>query len=222
LISIEISAQLSQYKTDKKLSVASYLVFLIVYCFQFPKLTICKRVSCEIDPVTFWYQALWRHKTSLHFYEVYNDFISVFKGLLFGKNTPRIYDQANKFLDKNRMIEHMENHSVIGIFCSKENPSFFLYHVSDKLFIMELARQNNFWQHFFHKKWKNQFIPLPWKIGYFIFKNINKIDEFVNHFNNVNLRYAEKIKGFDPNKIFLEHILSVALINSFIHTILSE
>jgi hypothetical protein len=63
---------------------------------------------------------------------------------------------------------------------------------------------------------------LPCKIGYFILKSINKIDDFVNHFHNVNLKYVEKIKGFDPNKIFVEHMLSVAFNNSFIHTILSE
>jgi hypothetical protein len=63
---------------------------------------------------------------------------------------------------------------------------------------------------------------LPCKIGDFTFKNINKIDEFVNHFHNVNLKYVEKIKGFDPNKIFVEHMLSVGFNNSFIHTILSE
>jgi hypothetical protein len=44
----------------------------------------------------------------------------------------------------------------------------------------------------------------------------------LNHFNNVNLKYAEKIKGFDPNKIFVEHMLSVGFNNSFIHTILNE
>jgi hypothetical protein len=99
---------------------------------------------------------------------------------LFGKNTRRISNHAYKFLEKNRMLEKMENHSVIKIFCSKENPSFFPYHVSDKNFIMEVARQYNFWLHFFHKKQKKQFIPLPWKIGNFIFKNINKIDDFVS------------------------------------------
>jgi hypothetical protein len=81
LISIEISSQLSQYKKDKKFFMASYLVFAIAHCCQFPKLFICKKVNCEFDPVTFWYQALWRHKASLHFYEVFNDFVSVFKGL---------------------------------------------------------------------------------------------------------------------------------------------
>jgi hypothetical protein len=85
LISIEISSQLSQYKKDKKFFMSSYLVFTIAHCCQFPKLSICKKVNCEFDPVTFWYQALWRHKDSLHFYEVFNDFVSVFKGLSFEK-----------------------------------------------------------------------------------------------------------------------------------------
>jgi hypothetical protein len=63
---------------------------------------------------------------------------------------------------------------------------------------------------------------LPWKIGDFIFRKINKIDEFAIHFNNVNLNYVEKIKGFDPNKIFVEHMISVGFSNSFIQTTLNE
>jgi hypothetical protein len=133
------------------------------------------------------------HKNSLHFYEVYNDFVSVFKGLLFGKNTRRISDHANNVLEKKGTLEQMENHSVIRIFCSKENPSFLPYHVSDKKIITEVARQYNFWLHFFHEKRKNKFIPLPWKIGDFIFRNINKIDEFVNHVRKTGPR-SNKIK----------------------------
>jgi hypothetical protein len=143
-ISIEISSHLSQYKKDKKFVMASYLVFAIAYCYQFPKLSICKRVNCELDPVTFWYQALWRHKSSFHFYEVFNDFVSVFKGLLFGKYTPRISDQENKFLDKKGTLEQMENHNVIRIFSSKENISFLPCHISDKMFITEVTMQYNF------------------------------------------------------------------------------
>jgi hypothetical protein len=222
LISIEISSQLSHYKKDRKLFMASYLIFSIVHCCQFPNLTISKRVNCETDPVTFWYQALWRHKTPLFFYEVYNDFVSVFKKILLGENTPRISVEATKFLEKKGTIEKMENHSIIRIFCSKENPSFLPYYVPDKLFITEVARQYNLWLHFFHEKRKKQFIPLPWKIGEFVFRNINKIDEFANHFNNVSLKYVEKIKGFDPNKIFVGHMLSVGFNNSFIQTVLSE
>jgi hypothetical protein len=86
---------------------ASYLVSAIVYRCQFPKLTICKRVNYEIDPITLWYQTFWRHKTSLHFYEVYNDFVLVFKGLMFGKNTPMISYQSNKILgEKGNVREH--------------------------------------------------------------------------------------------------------------------
>jgi hypothetical protein len=85
-----------------------------------------------------------------------------------------------------------------------------------------VARQYNFWLHFFHEKRKKQFIPLPWNIGDFVFRNINKIDEFASHFNNVSLKYVEKIKAFDPNKIFLEHMLSVGFNNSFIQTTLNE
>jgi hypothetical protein len=80
----------------------------------------------------------------LYFYEVYNDFVSVFKRLLLGENTSTISDQAKKFLEKKGTIEQMENHSVVRILCSKENPSFLVYHVSDKLFIIEVARKYNF------------------------------------------------------------------------------
>jgi len=62
---------------------------------------------------------LWRHKTPLFFYEVYNDFVSVFKKLLLGKNTPRISFEATRFLEKRGTIEKMENHNIIRIFCSK-------------------------------------------------------------------------------------------------------
>jgi hypothetical protein len=135
LISIEITSQLSHYKNDRKFFMASYMIFSIVHCCQFQNLTISERVNCEIDPFNFWYQALWRHKTPLFFYEVYNNFVSIFKRLLLGKNTSRISDQATIFLEKKVTIEQMENHSVIRIFCLKENPSFLPYHVSDKLFI---------------------------------------------------------------------------------------
>jgi hypothetical protein len=118
LISIEISSQLSQYKKNKKLFMSSYLVFSITHCCQFPKLSICKKVNCEFDPVTFWYQALWRHKYSLHFYEVFNEFVSILKDLLFGQDTPRISAQASKFLDRKGTLEQMENYNVIRIFGS--------------------------------------------------------------------------------------------------------
>ena len=103
----------------------------------------------EFDLVTFWYQALWRHKASLHFYEVFNEFVLVLKGLLFGKDTPRIFAQASKFLDRKRTLEQMENYNVIGNFGSKENPSFLPCHIYDRMFVKKFARQYKFWLHFF-------------------------------------------------------------------------
>jgi hypothetical protein len=116
----------------------------------------------------------------------------------------------------------MENYNVIKIFGAKENPSFLPWHISDIMFITKVAKKYNFWLHFFHEKRKKQCIPFPWKIGDFVFINMNKIDEFVNHFHNLNLKYAERIKGFDPNEIFVEHMLSVGFSNSFIHIVLGE
>jgi hypothetical protein len=69
---------------------------------------------------------------------------------------------------------------------------------------------------------KKAFIPLPWKIGDFIFRNIIKIDEFSNQFHNLNLKYVQKIKGFDPNGICVEHMMTVGFNNSFIRIVLSE
>jgi hypothetical protein len=84
---------------------------------------------------------LWRHKASQHFYEDFNDFVSVFKDLLFGKKSPRMSNQESKFLDRNGTLEKLENYNVIRIFGSKENPSFLQCHISDKFFVVEIARQ---------------------------------------------------------------------------------
>jgi hypothetical protein len=222
LISIEISSQLLQYTRQKKFFMSSYLIFVVAHCCPFPRLSLCKKVNCEFDPVTFWYQTLWRHKASQHFYEVFNDFVSVFKGLIFGKDFPWMSDQASKFLDRKGTLEQMENYNVIRIFGSKENPSFLPCHISDTMFLAEIARQYTYWLHFFHEKRKRQFMPLPWKVGDFIVRNMNKIDGFAGHFHNFNLKYVEKVKGFDPNGIFVEHLLVVGFNSSFINTILNE
>jgi hypothetical protein len=76
--------------------------------------------------------------------------------------------------------------------------------------------------HCFHEKSKNEFIPLPWKFGDFIFINMNKIYEFVGHFHSMNLRCAGRIKGLDPSGIFVEHILTIGFNNYFINNVLNE
>ena len=64
--------------------------------------------------------------------------------------------------------------------------------------------------------------PFPWKVGDFMCRNINKIDEFVAHFKKLNLTYAERLKGFNPNGIFGEHLLGVGFNTSFIHRHLTQ
>jgi hypothetical protein len=110
----------------------------------------------------------------------------------------------------------MENYNVIRIFGSKENPSFLPCHIFGTMFLAEIARQYTYWLHFFNEKRKRQFMPLPWKFMDFIVKNMNKIDSFASHFHNVNLKYAEKVKGFDLNGIFVEHLLTVGF-NQLFH-----
>jgi hypothetical protein len=125
--------------------------------------------------------------------------------------------QATKFLNRKGTLEQKENHSVLMVFGSKENPAFLPCHIPDKMFVAEIARQYNHWLHFFHDKKKKQFIPLPWKVGDLVCRNVNKIDEFAVHFKKLNLTYAERLKGFDPNGIFREHLLAVGFSSSFIH-----
>jgi hypothetical protein len=76
--------------------------------------------------------------------------------------------------------------------------------------------------HFFHEKRKKQLIPLPWKARDLVFRNVNKIDEFIGYFSNLNLRYAKRLRGFNPNGIFVEHLLAIGFNNYFIHTLLNE
>ena len=125
-------------------------------------------------------------------------------------------DQVSKFLDRKGTLEQMENYNVIRIFGSKENPSFLPCHLSEKKIVAKIVRQYTYWLHFFHEKRKQQFIPLPWKVEDFIFKNMKKINEFAGHFHNLNLKYAKKVKGFDPSGIFVEHLL-VVVTHYFFH-----
>jgi hypothetical protein len=97
---------------------------------------------------------LWRHKASHYFYDVFNDFVSVFKDLLLGKDAPRMFDQETKFFDRKGALEQMENYSVIRIFGSKENHAFLPCYITDIIFFIEIARRYNYWLHLFHEKRK--------------------------------------------------------------------
>jgi hypothetical protein len=216
LISYEISSQFSNYKRKNKFYMSPYLVFAIAHSCQFSQLSLSKNVNCEFHPVTFWYQVLWKHKASHYFYEVFNGFLSVFKVLLLGEDAPRIFEQATSFLDKKGTLEHLDNYTVIRIFGSTKQHVLLPCHIMERMFVVEVACQYNYWFHLLQRKKKKQFIPPPWKIGEFVLKNVNKIDDFVAHFSMSNLRYAEYIRGFDPYDIFIQHLQTLGLGDCFV------
>jgi hypothetical protein len=152
LISHEIYSQLSSYKREKKFYMSSYLVFAIAHSYRFPQLSLSNNVNCEFHLVTFWYQALWKHKASHYFYEVFNGFMSVFKFLLLGEDAPRISEQETSFLDKKGTLKHLDNHTVIIIFGSTEKPPLLPCHIMEKMFVVEVKRQYNYWFHLFQRK----------------------------------------------------------------------
>jgi len=199
-----------------------YLVFAIAHCCQFLELSLSKKFNWEFDPVTLWYQVLWNHKASHYFYEVFNGFVSVFKVLLLGEEVPRVSEQTTNFLDRKGTLEHLDIYTVIRIFGSREKPALLPCHITDIMFVIEVARQYNYWLHLFQEKSKKMFIPLPWKVGDFMLSNVNKIDEFAAHSSNLNLRYAESLRGFDPNKIFLQHLQTLGFGNCFFKKHLTE
>jgi hypothetical protein len=80
------------------------------------------------------------------------------------------------------------------------------FYVSYKLFIEEMCKPYKTWAHFFNERRKNQFIPLPWKIGEFIVKHITHLDELVGHLDKLGLKEGEFVKSFDPDNMFTTHM----------------
>jgi hypothetical protein len=60
IISNEITAQLTNFKTKNKFYMSSYLIFSITYLHAFNGLNIARRINTKVNPVTMWYQGLWR------------------------------------------------------------------------------------------------------------------------------------------------------------------
>jgi hypothetical protein len=116
----------------------------------------------------------------------------------------------------------MEDYNVIRVFFSIEKLIFLPYYISDKMFIIEIARKYKFQFHTFSEKRKKQFIPLPWKVGDNILQRISKIDEYASCFNHSYLRLTKEIKGFDPNHLFYNTFLSVGLNPALLNLVVSR
>jgi hypothetical protein len=86
---------------------SSYLIFSITYCHTFEGLNIARRTKIKVDPVTMWYQYLWKQRVGHHFYEVFSYFVSKFKKLLFGEVTLRLSLEATTFVKGRGVLEKM-------------------------------------------------------------------------------------------------------------------
>jgi hypothetical protein len=222
IISMEITSQLSNFKKDKKFFMFGYLVFTIIDSHEFQGLHISKQVDLMTDPFYTWYLDLWKQRAMYHFYEVYNSFLSIFKRLMFGENTSRFSLEAASFLNQRGEVEYGEDYNIIRIYCSRVAPIYLPFYVSDKMFIIEVCRQYRFWENFFAQRKKKQFIQLPWKVGEITVKNASKIDEFVVQFDPYKLKVVDYVKGFDPQQLFMNHIISTGFSVSFINTYIYE
>jgi hypothetical protein len=48
-------------------------------------------------------------------------------------------------------------------------------------------------------------------VGEIILRETPKNDEYASYFNQFNLKFAEEIKGFDPNNLFYHHMVAVEI-----------
>jgi hypothetical protein len=113
------------------------------------------------------------------------------------------------------LMKCLKEFIVIRLFGSEEKPFLLPFYVSDKLFVKEMCRQYKTWAHFFHDKRKKQFIPLPWKIGKFTVKHITHLNELAGHHEQLGLKEAKFVEGFDPDNKFTAHMELVGYSSHF-------
>jgi hypothetical protein len=65
--------------------------------------------------------------------------VSVFKVLLLGEDAPRISEQETRFLDRKGTLEHLDNYIVIKKFGSTEKHALLPCHITEKMFVAEVA-----------------------------------------------------------------------------------
>jgi hypothetical protein len=63
---------------------------------------------------------------------------------------------------------------------------------------------------------------MPWRIGQILLRGISKIYEFAVQLDQYNFKFANEIRGFDPNHLFMEHMTSIRYNTSLANTFLFE
>jgi len=146
---------------------------------------------------------------------VHNNFVSDFKKLIFGPTTLRISLETTPFLAEKGFFETMEDYSFMRSFSFQGKPFLLPFYVSNKLFVTEVCKQYMYWVHSFNEKRMKQFIPLPYRVGEVFFKNIYHLDEFAGQFDQLVLKEAKCIEGFDPSDLFSTHMSLVGYSSYF-------
>jgi hypothetical protein len=59
-------------------------------------------------------------------------------------------------------------------------------------------------------------MPLPWKIGDCIVKHITHLNELAEHHEQMGLKEAKLVEGFDPDSEFTTHMQLVKYASHFI------
>jgi hypothetical protein len=68
---------------------------------------------------------------------------------------------------------------------------------------------------FFDKKRKQQFIPIPFNIVDIIVKISSRLIEMEGFFESFNMKEVESCSGFDPERIFTTHMVSIVYASIF-------
>jgi hypothetical protein len=137
--------------------------------------------------------------------------MSTFKKLIHGPTASRLSLEAASFLVEKGIFETLEEFNLLRLFGFQGKPFLLPFYVSDQLFVIEVCRQYKYWAHFFNEKRKKQFIPLPWRVGEIVVKHISHLDEFVGQLDQLSLKEAQAIKGFDPKNSFSAHMSLVRI-----------
>jgi hypothetical protein len=94
------------------------------------------------------------------------------------------------------------------------NPLCFHFMFSINSYLLKCAKNKNI-GHTSSMKKENKFIPLSWKIGEIYVKKIYLVDEFTTQFDYFNLEKVHAIQGFNPNNLFLAHMVLIGYNSPF-------
>jgi hypothetical protein len=99
-----------------------------------------------------------------------------------------------------------------------KDPFFSLIIFQIKSLLLRLQDNTGFGCISFMRRERSSLFHCLGKLGKSLLRGISKIDEFSTQLDQYNLKYAEEIKGFDPNNLFTDHMTYVGFSKSLTNT----